>query len=791
MAQGKKTSIRRQQVRRQRAESTASAWERFRSAVGLWPVVVVVAFAVVATGIALYGKQSLNYTIGQQISQAVTARVDFNWVNEAQTEQNRQAARAAAPSYYHVNHKLIDEISLSIQTLYQDAKAAESEEVFIEAAGKNGWEVSAQLFSDLQGRLDEQGAQAYAGWVESLRGLLSKRYTFGPSDSEDRQPRASGPTVRVIPRDPRQPEAGQEEPVEVLRLNLVPISNSGEVELLVSELVNQARFPGPVLRSAVAGMLTRRLMSEPLLLYDKARTDEAMQQMADAVGPVVISFKRGQPIVSPPVGGEDLVLGDEHMAILKAEHEQYRALLAGNDPAAGPLREQVYLEQAGLAAIMVVLSVGLFLHVGLYQRRILEVRTRTLAFVALVLGLLALARVIDIRLQREALTLLPAMVVAACLAIAYPRRFAVGTMAIVALLVVLTIRGEVGLLVTLVVGLSMTVYFLDDIYSRTQIISAGLLTGLAVFVVSFAFGLMDKQAPDFAVARAGLAGGSAVGAALVVQGILPFIERAFKIATSLTLLEWSSADRPLLQRLAREAPGTYNHSLVLGTMAEAACDAIGANGLLVRVGALYHDIGKIHKADYFAENQEASISRHDNLAASMSLLIILGHVKDGIELAREYGLPRVLHAFIAEHHGTTLVRYFHHKASEAQPKKASGKHDREVSESEFRYPGPKPRSRESAVLMLCDGVEGAVRALPEPTAGRIESVVHQVVMDRLNGGQFGDCDITLKGLQTVEESLVKSLCTFYHGRVTYPKAPPAKGEAGRSEEQEPGQRKRA
>ena len=154
----------------------------------------------------------------------------------------------------------------------------------------------------------------------------------------------------------------------------------------------------------------------------------------------------------------------------------------------------------------------------------------------------------------------------------------------------------------------------------------------------------------------------------------------------------------------------------------------------------------------------------------MSLLIILGHVKDGIEMAKEYKLPRVLHQFIEEHHGTTVVRYFHHMASEKQPHIASGKHDREVREAEFRYPGPKPRTRASAVVMLCDGVESAARALSEPTVSRIESVVCQIVTDRLNDGQFDDCDITLKEVRHVEDSLVKSLCSIYHGRLAYPKS---------------------
>ena len=260
-----------------------------------------------------------------------------------------------------------------------------------------------------------------------------------------------------------------------------------------------------------------------------------------------------------------------------------------------------------------------------------------------------------------------------------------------------------------------------------------------------------------------------MAAAFVLSGILPFIERIFRIATSLSLLEWRDPTRPLLQLLAREAPGTYNHSLVVGTLAEGACERIGANGLLAQVGALYHDIGKIQKPDYFVENQEGQVSRHDNLAPTMSLLIILGHVKDGVEMAKEYKLPRVLFQFIEEHHGTTVVRYFHHMANEKQPRIASGKHDREVPEAEFRYNGPKPRSRESAVLMLCDGVEGAIRAVHEPTPSRIESVLHQVVTNRLNDGQFDDCDITLKELRQVEDSLVKSLCAIYHGRVAYPK----------------------
>jgi len=344
-----------------------------------------------------------------------------------------------------------------------------------------------------------------------------------------------------------------------------------------------------------------------------------------------------------------------------------------------------------------------------------------------------------------------------------------GAVCILSVIVAAAVRADLVFALTLLIGVTVAAYQLDEIRSRTKLISTGTITAVAVMLASAAGGLVNVHSLDFVLKHALWAGGCALFALFVVSGILPFIERVFRIATSLTLLEWRDPTRRLLQLLAREAPGTYNHSLVLGTLAEAACERIGANGLLAQVGALYHDIGKIPKAEYFAENQEGQINRHDNLAPTMSLLIILGHVKDGIEMAKEYKLPRVLHQFIEEHHGTTVVRYFHHMASEKQPLIASGKHDRTVSEAEFRYPGPKPRTKESAVVMLCDGVESAVRSLNEPTVGRIESVVHQITSDRLSDGQLSDCDMTMREVKQVEEAIAKSLCSIYHGRVAYPR----------------------
>jgi putative nucleotidyltransferase with HDIG domain len=259
---------------------------------------------------------------------------------------------------------------------------------------------------------------------------------------------------------------------------------------------------------------------------------------------------------------------------------------------------------------------------------------------------------------------------------------------------------------------------------------------------------------------------SGIGAGFLITGILPVIERLFKVTTSMTLRELNDASHPLLRRLAQEAPGTYQHSLRIADMAEAAADAIGASALLCRVGAMYHDIGKINKPGYFVENQGGGPNRHTKLSPAMSLLIIVGHVKDGIEMAREFKLPPSIRQFIETHHGTTLVEYFYHAAK--QRRDAEG--ELPPSEFEYRYPGPKPQTREAAILMVCDGVEGAARVLPEPTAVRIEQLVHTMAMKRLMDGQFDECGITLKELHQIEQAISKTLTAIYHGRIAYPSA---------------------
>jgi putative nucleotidyltransferase with HDIG domain len=253
----------------------------------------------------------------------------------------------------------------------------------------------------------------------------------------------------------------------------------------------------------------------------------------------------------------------------------------------------------------------------------------------------------------------------------------------------------------------------------------------------------------------------AVVSPLLAMGIVPFFESLFGFTTDLTLLELSDLNNPLLKRLAMEAPGTYHHSILVGNLAEAAAKAIDANPLLARVGAYYHDIGKMEIPEYFVENQLGIKSKHDSLTPSVSAIILSSHVKKGRLLGEEADLPDEVLNFIEEHHGTMVMTYFYNKAKEQG--------DEEPSDENFRYPGPKPRTRETATVMLADSVEAASRTLTDPKPARIRNLVQNIINDRFQSGEFEDCPLTLKDLANIRESFVQILIGVFHQRVVYPK----------------------
>ncbi len=759
-----KTKRRRDQVKQLRTDLPVPIWRRVFDRFGMMPALIAMLFFIVASTIVLYGSHSRQYAVGQRTDQPIYAEVTFRVADSQETFRRQEAARASAASHYRLNRNLITQIRTELLGLYQATQASETYDAMAKTAGERGWPVDESAYQLLRSYAPDSGSNIYESSINNLESRLERELTWDPASAEKRQPASTSPVV-VVHVATGEESNERSKPREVKGFDLSPFTNSKQIKRGAEDLVRLAGFP-TALRPVVIDVLVRFMSKSPLLTYDQQLTQAAMSAAESQVDQVFVEHQANKPLIPPrPEAG----LSHADLELLGAHDKAYQEFLSSPNEAAQPLRERRLLQRTGMVVVVLICTIGLFAYVGTYQPRILEIQTRTIALVALLGMALLVAKMIALRTPIEGLVIAPVLYAASIVAVAYSRRIAAGIIAFPAVMICLAVGGDAALLVTMFVGVSATVVLLDEVRSRERMIWVGTFSAIAVFLSSMSFDLIDGQAFAFAARRSSWGALAAVLSAMTILASLPMIERVFRIATSLTLLEWRDPTRPLLNRLASEAPGTYSHSLLLGTLAEAACKTIGANGLLAQVGALYHDIGKLHKSEYFAENQEAKINRHDNLAPTMSLLIIVGHVKDGLEMAKEYRLPRVLHQFIAEHHGTTVVRYFHHIASEQQPSKSSGKHDREVSESQFRYPGPKPKTRESAILMLCDGIEGAVRALAEPTPGRIEHVVHEIFTDRLNDGQFDDCDITLRELHRVEESLVKSLCSHYHGRVSYPK----------------------
>lgn len=296
------------------------------------------------------------------------------------------------------------------------------------------------------------------------------------------------------------------------------------------------------------------------------------------------------------------------------------------------------------------------------------------------------------------------------------------------------------------------------VQKREHILNVGLAAGLAQAF----FSLVAYQQINFSSLLPNFLSG--IISAIVVAGLLPLLENLFGIATNFYLIELSDSRHPLLKKMILDAPGTYHHSIVVGNMAEAAAESIGANSLLARIGAYYHDIGKLGQPEYFMENQKA-LSKHSSLSPSISKMVIINHIKEGAELAKKYRLKPAIIDFIVQHHGSSLVYYFYRKALEEIEE------DEKILEEGFRYPGPKPASKETAIVLLADSVEAASRAIAEPQASRIEEVVHKVINNKFIDGQLDDCDLTLRDLEKIAKVFIHMLSGIYHGRIEYPEAP--------------------
>jgi cyclic-di-AMP phosphodiesterase PgpH len=738
----KKQRRRRVEIRRNRPE-TGFCWEEFRAEGGLASIGIAIAFCALVIAILMLREDVVPYRPGQAISHDIVSRVDFVFHDRDLLAEARQRAKLSQPRIYDARGDVWGDLEQRLLALPDRVGRATTVDE-IDPTLREQLQIDGGALTRLQ---RYQAAAERASYDEGVRQYVQAIRELG---------------LIILPEQQRQEDLQENRggSVDLASHGVIPTEStystlpSEELREILHRLVRESFLVELQPKILNYTLNTLQPTHEVNHLVTAERRNRAEQAVPREAGDRYLPAN--MPIVTR---GE---ITDKHWYMLRAEHEAFVASLGGS----------VWKSRLGAAGIAVIVTLMLSLYIGYYQPRIVENHSRAIALAALLIAMLLLPQLAAIGSSTlYVFGIAPTILVAMIIAIAYDQRFAIGVSTVHALLVTIALGQGIGFFFVIWAGALTTCHLLDDVRTRSKLIEVGGATALVMMAATLVAGSISLD-PFQTIARNSLytgAAGLAVG--FVVLGILPFIEKTFRMTTSMTLLELADASHPLLRRLALEAPGTYNHSLQVATLAEAAAECTGANSLLCRVASYYHDIGKINKSEYFVENQMNGQNRHINLSPSVSLLIIIGHVKDGVEMAKEYNLPTNIIPFIQQHHGTTLVEYFYHQAC---TQKDARQPDRpNVSETQYRYPGPKPRTKETAVVMMADAAESATRAMSDPTASRIENLVHDLAMKRLLDGQFDECELTLRELELIERSLVKTLLGIYHGRIAYPSQAPA------------------
>ncbi|MEW5865432.1 MAG: HDIG domain-containing metalloprotein [Bacillota bacterium] len=494
------------------------------------------------------------------------------------------------------------------------------------------------------------------------------------------------------------------------------------------------------LPGAVTKALTQIVTSQisPNLVLNPGKVERAREAAVREVKPVMIL--KGQAIIRR---GE-IATGD-HIAIL-----QDLGLLA-------PRFEPLIVTAIVMLVVILVSVIGVYLYL---HRRDILLDAKLLLLLGTVVVMIAFAAAVICAIPWPgAGFLVPVSLGTMLIAILLDPKLSALTAAVFGVLTGIVGGGSLALAITATLSGLAGTFCVTRISERSDLMRAGAVVGAANAIIIAAVGPTTGDPAVLRLWYLGIVNG--VLSTVVTIGFLPFFENLFRITTPVKLLELSNPTQTLLRKLLVEAPGTYHHSIIVGNLAEAAAEAVGADSLLVRVGAYYHDVGKMKRPYFFVENQLMQDNPHDKLAPTLSTLVITSHVKDGVEMALRHNLPQAIVDIIKEHHGTSLVPYFYHKATE-------GGKEETIDEEDFRYPGPKPQTKEAAIVMLADSVEAAVRSLARPTPGRIEGLVRKIIKERLADGQFDECNLTLKDLDGVARAFVRVLTGVFHSRIEYP-----------------------
>ncbi|MCM1990795.1 HDIG domain-containing protein [Oceanirhabdus seepicola] len=534
---------------------------------------------------------------------------------------------------------------------------------------------------------------------------------------------------------------------DTANINEIKDEQSGKTMIKPDDLVNAERniesyFNKSTFPKAVKelGKSISYLSVRANLVYDAEKTELLRQQARENVEPIIV--RKGQFIIE-----DGDVITEAQIAILKQLN-----LLSGSGGNGS-------LSYISIAIMVIIIIATQWIYIYRFEKEVFSKNKLLILISSINIISLVLCRSIELISP----FIIPVAFAPMLLALLIKHNIAI-TISVINSAFIITAAGlDISMSILVVINAVLGATLLKNMEQRNDILFTAFLIGI---INSFLIGSMQLINQNInlitILTNCLFVFIGALIAGILSIGFLPFLESIFDIVTNVKLLELSNPNHPLLKKLLMESPGTYNHSVLVGNLSEMAAQAVGANSIIARVGAFYHDIGKIKRPYFFKENQRGE-NPHDNITPNLSTLIITSHVKDGVDLAKEYKLPMAIKDIIEQHHGVSLVKYFYITM------KNTSENPEEVKEEDFRYPGPIPSSKEAGIVMLADGVEAAVRSINNPTKEKIEEMVSNIIKGRLDDGQLDNCDLTLKDLTKIKEAFLKGLGGIYHQRIEYPK----------------------
>ena len=716
------------------------------------------------------------YQPGDVVQRDIKAKKDFLIEDHAATDEKRRSAAAAVRTVYDYDDALagaiVDRVlqSFAIPRSVYEAFSMES------AAISTGSQPSTDAATGRPVSLDVLIRQQKPGFEEAL-GIPITQDAYGILATQRFSHDIESLTIRILTEIlGNGVVANKDVLLKELDRGVTLRSISEKSETVVTALrryygVDQARtmvrvIGQPLLKDqnyTVRNLIVEMVQQliQPNITLNRSETEERRKQASEAIKPVLYQIKAGEMLLREGERVSEDDLSKLEMARKSAEDKRMPAsglgaallvaclLLAVYIPSIGPshevrrrLNRNLLFIGVILVAFLLMARISSMLAANLTANMDYPVTAESLAW-SIPLGSGAMIVCLFLGLD---------------VAIGFSVLLAVGTAAIY--------QNHFGILLFYLASTIMAAYWLQNCRERKEFFKAGLKLGVFNMVVVTA---IDAYFADMAGMKlmwdwlAAFMGGFVAG--IVTAGAAPLVEIAFDYTSDIKLMELANLDRPILRRLMLEAPGTYHHSVVVGSLVEAAASEIGANPLLAKVCGYYHDIGKINKPLYFIENQSGGKNKHDKLAPSMSKRILIAHVKDGVDFAREHKLGHVITDVIAQSHGTSVITYFYDKAVRQQGEDA-------VNIDDYRYPGPRPQTKEAGIVMLADVVEAALRTLDNPTPARLQGRVQKLINKVFSEGQLDECELTLKDLHNIAKSFIKILNGIHHHRIDYPEKQP-------------------